>query len=62
VELAGVSIGLVSKTVDLYRKYGQVTNPFAHKSGRPSTLDQGDLRYLEEILLANPTLYLDELQ
>ena len=28
-----VSIGLVSKVVHLHRLYGQVTNPFSHRTG-----------------------------
>ncbi|KAJ7209114.1 hypothetical protein GGX14DRAFT_364817 [Mycena pura] len=62
VDLAGVSLGLISKTISLYQQYGQVTNPLSLRTGRPKTLNEGDLRYLEEILRANPSLYLDELQ
>ncbi|KAJ7442060.1 hypothetical protein B0H11DRAFT_1663362, partial [Mycena galericulata] len=64
-DLADVSIGLVSKTINLHRTYGQVTNPFGRRPGHPygsSTLNDGDLAYLTEILRVNNTLYLDELQ
>ncbi|KAJ7455844.1 hypothetical protein FB451DRAFT_969468, partial [Mycena latifolia] len=61
-DLADVSLGLVSKTINLYHNYGQVTNPFRNRTGRPRTLNDADLRYLEEIVHANPALSLDELQ
>ncbi|KAJ7446978.1 hypothetical protein FB451DRAFT_966342, partial [Mycena latifolia] len=61
-DLADVSLGLVSKTINLYQNYGQVTNPFRNRTGRPQTLNDADLRYLEEIVHANPALSLDELQ
>ncbi|KAJ7933533.1 hypothetical protein B0H13DRAFT_1523075, partial [Mycena leptocephala] len=61
-DLAGVSLGLVHKTIELHRKYGQVTDPFSKRTGRPPTLNAADLRYLEAILEANSTLYLDEIQ
>ncbi|KAJ7106641.1 hypothetical protein C8R44DRAFT_805608 [Mycena epipterygia] len=31
VDLAGVSLGLVSKTDNLFRDYGQVTNPLSNR-------------------------------
>ncbi|KAJ7491791.1 hypothetical protein B0H11DRAFT_1718532, partial [Mycena galericulata] len=61
-DLAGVSLGLVSKTINNHRQYGQVNNPFSHRGGRPKTLNDGDHDYLAEIVRVNPTLYLDELQ
>ncbi|KAJ7230134.1 hypothetical protein GGX14DRAFT_485920, partial [Mycena pura] len=30
--------------------------------GRPCTLNEGGIAYIQEILCANPTLYLDEIQ
>ncbi|KAJ6609966.1 hypothetical protein B0H10DRAFT_1656115, partial [Mycena sp. CBHHK59/15] len=47
---AEVSLGLISKTINLYRQYGQVTNPFGLRAGCPKLLNNGDLAYLEEIL------------
>ncbi|KAJ7240910.1 hypothetical protein C8J57DRAFT_1143218, partial [Mycena rebaudengoi] len=61
-DLAHVSLGLVSKTVNLYLEYGQVNNPFSNRTGRPRTLNEGDTKYIEEILRTDPTLYLDEIQ
>ncbi|KAJ7488780.1 hypothetical protein B0H11DRAFT_1674212, partial [Mycena galericulata] len=62
VDLAGVSLGLVSKTVNLYLEHGQVNNPSSKRTGRPRTLNDGDRDYIVGILVANPTLYLDEIQ
>jgi len=61
-DLAGVSLGLVHKTIPLHNEYGQVTNPFSQRTGRPRTMNEGDIAYIQEILRANPTLYLDEIQ
>ena len=57
-----VSIGLVSKVVHLDRLYGQVTNPFSHRTGRPPFLENDDHLFISTILNANPGLYLDEIQ
>ncbi|TFK59279.1 hypothetical protein BDN72DRAFT_721378, partial [Pluteus cervinus] len=61
-EMAGCSIGLVSKVINNYREYGQVVNPFLQSRGRPSMLSAEDLHFIQELLKANPVLYLDELQ
>jgi transposase len=60
--LASVSIRLVSNIIRFYCQYRQVTNPFGHRFGRPSYLDTDDMIYLQAILQANPSLYLDEIQ
>ncbi|KAJ6566207.1 hypothetical protein B0H19DRAFT_858584, partial [Mycena capillaripes] len=52
----------VSKTINLYREDGQVNNPFSRRTGRPRKIDAGDIAYIEAILHANPTHYLDEIQ
>jgi transposase len=57
-----VSVGLVSKVVRLHRLYGQVTNPFSHRTGQPPFLENDDLQFISTILNANPGLYLDEIQ
>ncbi|KAF7980969.1 hypothetical protein HWV62_35764 [Athelia sp. TMB] len=57
-----VSIGLVSKVLQLYGMYGSVINPFASGRGWQAILDEGDILYIEAILEANPGLYLDEIQ
>ena len=60
--LASVSIGLVSNVISLYRNCGQVIAPDTLKNGRPSYLSVGDMSYLQAIVEANPSLYLDEIQ
>jgi len=57
-----VSVGLISKVVHLHRLYGQVTDPFSHRTGCPSVLENDDLQFISTILDANPGLYLDEIQ
>lgn len=59
---ARCSIGLVCNVLHNHREYGQVTNPFRLQAGRPSYLDDGDLTFINTILTANPSLYLDEVQ
>ena len=57
-----VSPSLVSKVLRLHRMHGQVTDPFSHRTGCPSCLDDGDLQYMQAILQANSGLYLDKIQ
>ena len=40
----------------------KVSNPFGHRPGHLSYLNADDILYVEAILLANPGLYLDEIQ
>ena len=61
-DLAKCSIGLVYNVICNYRDFGQVRNPFTHRAGWPSSLTNKDLSFLKEILEANPSLYLDEMQ
>lgn len=60
--LEWVSIGFVSKVLHLHCLYGQVTDPFNHPAGWKPELHGDDLLYVEVILQANPSLYLDEIQ
>lgn len=59
---AQCSIGLVSKVLRNYEDFGQVVNPFRKRTGRPSMIEDGDIKYISSLLDANPVLYLDELQ
>lgn len=59
---ATCSIGLVSKVLRNYRQYGQVNDPYSRRTGRPSYLNADDLHFLETLITANPSLYLDEIQ
>ena len=56
------SIGLIYNVIRNYRDFGQVRNPFALRAGRPCILTEEDLLFLNALLEANPSLYLDELQ
>jgi hypothetical protein len=60
--LANYSIGHVFNVMSNFHCYGQVNNPFSCRTGRPSTIQEGDITYISGLLSANPTLYLDELQ
>jgi transposase len=59
---AKCSIGLIYNVIRNYRDFGQVRNPFALCTGWPCTLTDEDLIFLNALLEANPSLYLDELQ
>jgi len=61
-DILNCSLGLIYNTICNFRDFGQVTNPFARKTGRPPSLSNEDLLFLTTLLDANPSLYLDELQ
>jgi hypothetical protein len=46
----------------MYGRYGEVTNPHANHTGRKRVLNTNDLQYIQSILEARPTSYLDEIQ
>lgn len=59
---AQCSISTVWVTIDNYRRYGQVTNPYGSRLGRECILDYADAAYVRHLVDANPSIYLDELQ
>ena len=59
---ARCAIGTVSNVLRVYREYGKVQDPFRQYTGRPSKLSEADLKFLDTIVVANPSLYLDEIQ
>ena len=59
MEVARCSIGLIPNVIGNYREYGEVQNPFA---GRPCSLSDEDTIFIETLIDANPSLYLDEIQ
>ena len=59
---ARCSIGTVSNVLRLYREYGKFKDPFRQRTGRPPKLSEADLKFLDAIVVANPSLYLDEIQ
>jgi transposase len=59
---ARCSIGTVHNILMVYKQYGQVTNPLLEPTGRKQVLGGDDINYLCSILMADPTLYVDELR
>ena len=57
-----VSLGLISNTICNYCAFDEVNNPFRRCTGRPSYLNNEDMAFIESTLIANPSIYLDELQ
>ena len=57
-----VSLGFVHHVVDLYRRYGQVTDPDATPRRGHRILTTTDEEYILSLLKARPSIYLDEIQ
>ena len=62
VILSGRSKSTIYAILQLYESYGEVTDPHANHTGRKRVLDPNDLRYIQSLLEARPTSYLDEIQ
>ena len=61
--LPAVSLGFVHNVAACHRQFGRVTNP--HTPGpheRPRVLDTIGTLFLQELIKADPSIYLDELQ
>jgi transposase len=52
----------VRDVLRLHRTFGVVRDPYAQPRGGRRSLTTGDLNYISSLLVANPCLYLDELQ
>ena len=61
-DLSGCSLGLVYNVIRNCRDFGSVTNPFAHRTGRPFSLSEDNFTFINSLLEANPSFYLDEIQ
>ncbi|KAF9778349.1 hypothetical protein BJ322DRAFT_982616, partial [Thelephora terrestris] len=62
-ETFNVSLGFVHNIVTYHGQFGQVTNPHTSGShGRQRTLDTIDMIFIREVIKAEPSLYLDEIQ
>ncbi|KAF5369966.1 hypothetical protein D9758_001181 [Tetrapyrgos nigripes] len=61
-KLAGCCNQTVYALLSLYRNTGEVVNSSALPYGRPKLLKPEDRAYIQGILDADPTLYLDEIQ
>ena len=57
-----VSLGLISNTIRNYCAFHEVNNSFQRCTGWPSYLNNEDMAFIESTLIANPSIYLDELQ
>ena len=57
-----VSLGFVHHVVDLYRRYGQVTDPYAMPRRGRRILTAADEDHIRSLVRARPSIYLDEIQ
>ena len=62
VALSGHCERTVHYVLKTFRVHNQVNNPFTQPRGCKHILDRDDLNYIESILLAEPALFLDEIQ
>jgi len=60
--LLDVSLGLVHNVVSCYQRFGRVSNPQPRMSGRRRALDDNDVSFIREVIGAQSTIYLDEIQ
>jgi len=56
------SLGLIYNVIHNFHDYGNIINPFACTAGRPSLLSNEDTVFINSLLVANPSFYLDEIQ
>jgi transposase len=61
VLLSGRSRTTVYQILHLYDTFGQITNPHAMSSRCKRILTPQDLQYIQGILAAKPTMFLDEI-
>ena len=64
-EVAGlldVSLGFVHNVVSCHERFGQVNDPRPRSYGRHRILDDNDISFISEVIRAQPTIYLDEIQ
>jgi transposase len=60
--LALCSVGAVYKVIRNYQDFGEVNNPFSCRVGRPKLLTDDDITFINALVEANPSIYLDEIQ
>ena len=61
-ETLNVSLGFVHHIVDLYRTYGQVTDPTAMPRRGRRIVTTADEDFIRSLMRAQPSIYLDEIQ
>ncbi|KAG0692860.1 hypothetical protein DFH29DRAFT_817040 [Suillus ampliporus] len=62
VTLSGLSHATVYNILQLYNDHGSLHNPLVLPTGHHRKLEAGDLTYIQGLLSANPTMFLDEIQ
>ena len=60
--LALCSVGAVYKVIRNYQDFGEVNNPLSRRVGQPKLLTDEDIAFINAIVEANPSIYLDEIQ
>ena len=61
-DIFNVSVGFVHHVVDLHRKYGQITDPYAQPRHGHRILTIADEDYIHALIEARPSIYLDKIQ
>lgn len=64
-EIAGIvhcSVGFISSLTQNVKYLGTLSTSTTPRPGRPRILDEEDCNFIESILLAQPAIYLDEIQ
>ncbi|KAG1734782.1 hypothetical protein EDB19DRAFT_1638814 [Suillus lakei] len=62
VSPSGLSCATVYNILQLYNDHGSLHNPLILPTGHHHKLEAGDLTYIQGLLSANPTIFLDEIQ
>ncbi|KIK75934.1 hypothetical protein PAXRUDRAFT_62251, partial [Paxillus rubicundulus Ve08.2h10] len=62
VKLSGLCRATIYNILQLQEDFGTPENLMALSTGRYCSLDAQDLSYIQALLCANPTLFLDEIQ
>lgn len=60
--LAGCSVGTVYNVINNVRNFGTVYSPLNQPPGRPPSLTNENIAFIEALLEADPSMYLDEIQ
>ena len=61
-QLSGCSKCTVNYVLKTYWNYNEVVNPLVWLWGWPRVLDHDDLNFIESVLVAEPSLYLNKIQ
>ena len=61
-ELLNISLGSVHNVVSCHQRFGQVNDPRPRLYGRHRILVNDDIHFIHEVIRAQPSIYLDEIQ